>query len=111
MITYEELPRGADYSDRFPDYILAFCPDTDSWFATNQRYFFYEYPMNFPSEEAAIDYFKKNPEVFLGLEMDMRTYRPSFRDGGVYLENTKELVMVVDGGGASDRTINRNISM
>ena len=35
----------------------------------------------------------------------MMTYRPSFREGGVYLENTKELVMVVDGGGVSDRTV------
>ena len=42
MVVYEELPEGKNFSDTFPTYILAFCPDTDSWFATNERYFFYE---------------------------------------------------------------------
>lgn len=104
VIVYEELPDGVNFDTKFPTYILAFCPDTDSWFATNERAFFYEYPIDFPNEEAAIAYFKRNSEVFMNLEKEMMTYRPSFREGGVYLENTKELVMVVDGGGASDRT-------
>lgn len=105
MTVYEELPDGVNFDTKFPTYILAFCLDTDSWFVTNERAFFYEYPMDFPNEEAAIAYFKRNPNVFMGLEKSMMTYRPSFREGGVYLENTKELVMVVDGGGVSDRTV------
>ena len=44
MITYESIPDGYEFSTEFPTYILGFCPDTDSWFATNQRFFFYEYP-------------------------------------------------------------------
>ena len=104
MVVYEELPEGKNFSDTFPTYILAFCPDTDSWFATNERYFFYEYPMDFPNEEAAIGYFKRNPEVFLKIEKEMNIYRPKFNSGGVYLENIKQLVSV--GGGASDRTDN-----
>lgn len=104
VIVYKELPDGVNFDTKFPTYILAFCPDTDSWFATNERAFFYEYPMDFPNEEAAIGYFKRNPEVFMNLEKEMMTYRPSFLEGGVYLENTKELVMVVDGGRVSDRT-------
>lgn len=103
VIVYEELPEGKNFSDTFPTYILAFCPDTDSWFATNERYFFYEYPMDFPNEEAAIGYFKRNPEVFLKIEKEMNIYRPKFNSGGVYLENIKQLVSV--GGGVSDRTV------
>lgn len=94
MAEYVKIPDEFDFSTRFPTYILAFCPDTDSWFATNQRYFFYEYPMDFPNEEAAIAYFKRNPEVFADLENEMNIYRSNFNSGGVYLENTKELVMV-----------------
>lgn len=95
-MTYEALPNGIDFSTEFPTYILAFCPDTDSWFATNQRFFYYEYPMDFPNEKAAIDYFKMNPDVFLKIEENMEVYRPSFYSGGVWLENTKELVKTGD---------------
>lgn len=91
---YGSLPDidGITFNTEFPTYILAFCPDTDSWFATNQRFFYYEYPMDFPNEKAAIDYFKRNPDVFLKIEENMETYRPSFYSGGVWLENTREFV-------------------
>ena len=95
-MVYEELPQGMDFSTEFPTYILAFCPDTDSWFATKQRFFYYEYPMDFPNEEAAIGYFKRNPEVFLNLEKNMDVYRPSFCENGVWLDNTNELVAIKD---------------
>lgn len=96
MITYESIPDGYEFSTEFPTYILGFCPDTNSWFATNQRFFFYEYSMDFPNEETAIEYFKRNPEVFYNLEKEMSIYHPSFYDGGVWLENTKELIMIKD---------------
>ena len=92
---FEPLPDGADFSTEFPTYILAFCPDSDSWFATNQRFFYYEYPMDFQNEENAIAYFKRNPDIFLRLEKSMEVYRPSFFDGGVWLDNTGELIKVI----------------
>lgn len=92
---HEALPDEMNFSTEFSTYILAFCPDTDSWFATNQRFFYYEYPMDFPNEEAAISYFKRNPDVFLKLEESMEVHRPSFFNGGVWLDNTKEFVQIV----------------
>ena len=94
VTTYETLPNNVDFSTEFPTYILAFCPDLDSWFVTNQRFFYYEYPMDFSNEKAAIDYFKRNPDVFLKIEESIGVYRPSFYDGGVWLENTGELVTI-----------------
>lgn len=91
---YEDIPDGVTFSTEFPTYILAFCPDTDSWFATKQRFFYYEYPMDFPNEEAAIAYFKRNPDVFLKIEEDMGVHRPSFFAGAVWLENTRDLVAI-----------------
>ena len=94
MIEYKDVPEEYDFSSEFNTWILAFCPDLDSWFATNHRFFFYEYPMEFPNERAAIDYFKRNPNVFLSLENNMGVYRPGCYEGGVWLDNTKELVRV-----------------
>lgn len=94
MIEYKDVPKEYDFCSEFDTWILAFCPDSDSWFATNRRFFFYEYPMEFPNERAAISYFKCNPNVFLNLENNMDIYRPCFNKGGVWLDNTKELVRV-----------------
>ncbi len=95
-VIYESIPDGVDFSTEFPTYVLAFCPDTCSWFATKQRFFYYEYPMDFPNEQAAIGYFKRNPDVFMNLEKKMVSYRPSFLSSGVLIENTEELVPIVE---------------
>ena len=94
MIEYKDVPKEYDFCSEFDTWILAFCPDSDSWFATNRRFFFYEYPMEFPNEKAAIDYFKCNPNEFLDLENNIGVYRPYFNKDGVWLDNTKELVKV-----------------
>lgn len=94
MIEYKEIQNGYNPDSEFDTWILAFCPDSDSWFATNHRFFFYEYPMDFPNEEAAIGYFKRHPDVFITLEKDMNIHRPYFNEGGVWLENTNELVKI-----------------
>lgn len=90
---YENLPDGYDFNSGFDTYILAFCPDTDTWFATNQRSFYYEYPMDFPNEEIAIEYFKKNPEIFWKIEQDIMKGHSS---DGVYLENISTLIPMSD---------------
>lgn len=60
-----------DFSIEFPTYILGFCPNTGGWFATNQRFVFYEYPMVFPNEKTVIEFFKKNLEAFYNLKKEM----------------------------------------
>lgn len=77
-ITYEEVPEGYDFNTIFPTYIIAFCPDTDSWFVTNKRFFWYEYQKEFETEEEGIDFFKNNTKIFYDLELKMEIYRPSF---------------------------------
>lgn len=89
---YEELPEGMDFSTKFETYVLAFCPDTDSWFATNERFFYYEFPKEFLNEESAIEFFKNNPNLFYEEEIRMQVYKPSFYLEKVRLENTNELI-------------------
>lgn len=92
MVAYVELPEGYDFSTKFPTWIIAFCPDLDCWFVTNQRFFYYEYDKEFKTEEEGIEFFKENAKLFYDIEMKMEVYRPSFYEGGVWLENLKELV-------------------
>lgn len=91
---YLELPKGCNFDTKFSAYIIAFCPDTDSWFVTNERFFYYEYEKEFETEESGIEYFKKNPKIFYDEEIRMRVNRPSFRENGVWLDNVNELVMI-----------------
>lgn len=94
-VYYESIPEGIDLTTKFNTYILAFCPDTDSWFATNERFFFYEYPKEFDSEVEAIQFFKQNPQLFLDVENRiMKVFQPKFCFSGFYLENTSEFIKV-----------------
>ena len=67
MSIYKTIPEEYDPSTEFPSWIIAFCPDTDSWFVTNQRFFYYEYDKEFESEEAGIVFFKENSTLRSGL--------------------------------------------
>jgi hypothetical protein len=86
----DDLSLGKEYET----YILAFCPDLDCWFATNQRCFYYEYPKEFQTENEAIKFFINNPNIFLDKEIEMEVYKPSFYENGVYLSNIKKLIKV-----------------
>ena len=47
---YKTVPQEFDFNTEFPTWIIAFCPDTDSWFVTNKRFFYYEYEKEFETE-------------------------------------------------------------
>lgn len=89
---FNSIPEEYDFDTEFPTWIIAFCPDTDSWFVTNQRFFYYEYDKEFPTEEEGIKFFKDNPKIFYDEEIRMEVYRPYFRKNGVLLDNTNEFV-------------------
>ena len=93
-MAYVQVPDDYKFGEKFSTWIIAFCPDTDSWFVTMERYFYYEYERKFESEEEGIHFFKTHPEIFMKIEIEMGIYRPSFYKDGVWLENTSELVRV-----------------
>lgn len=83
------VPKG--FMDTFPTWIIAYCPDLDSFFASNQRFFFWESDIEFRSEEDAVDYFRNHVHEFakvreeiLGEVCGYSLYED------LYLENTKE---------------------
>ena len=87
MSNYKEVPSGFDFNTEFNTWILAFCPDTLEWFATNQRFFYYEYPMEFENETDAVDYFIKNASKFYELEEKMVEHMPTFAKNKLWLSN------------------------
>lgn len=87
-INYVEVPKEYNYNTEFPTWIIAYCPDSDSWFVTNNRFFYYEYDREFKTEKDGIEYFRNNVPDFFEL-----TRKLSFRRSNgtrVFLENTKE---------------------
>lgn len=62
MIIYEEIPDDA--MREHDTYVIAFCPDIDTFFVTNQRAFFWETEQDFETKEDAIEYIKLNIEYF-----------------------------------------------
>lgn len=70
-INYKSVPEEYNFNTEFDTYILAFCPDTDEWYATKQRFWFYEYPKEFSTYKAAIDYFENHLDEFFGLRDSM----------------------------------------
>ncbi len=56
------------FGTEFSTWIIAFCPDSDSWFVTNQRFWWYEYPIEFQSEQEGIYYFVSKELYFLKIQ-------------------------------------------
>lgn len=90
MVDYVEI--NEPLNTKYPTWIIAFCPDTNSFFATNERHFFWESEEEFDSEESAINYFKKQTQHFIDINnLIMGEYYP-YPNGDVakkvWLDNT-----------------------
>lgn len=81
-----EIPEEYGFNTEFPTWIIGYCPDTDSWFCTNKRFFYYEYPDEFQCENDAISYFRNHIPEFIKLNKELY---PKKTDR-VFLENTME---------------------
>lgn len=75
-----------DFNTEFPTWIIAYCVDTNSWFCTNERFFYYEYPKEFECENDAIEYFRNHADEFFKLSRIMHPKNIS----SIFLENTME---------------------
>ena len=85
---YKEMP--LDAMQPHDTWIIAFCPDTDSFFATNQRAFFWECEREFASEESAIIYFENNIDFFLRIDNEIMNKFIGKTVDCVCLENTNK---------------------
>ena len=72
------------FDTKYPTWIIAFCPDKNSFFVTNERHFFWESEEEFDSEEAGINYFENHIQRFLTVA-NLRDYTER-----IWLENTQK---------------------
>jgi hypothetical protein len=72
------------FNTKYPTWIIAYCPDINSFFVTNERHFFWESEEEFDSEEAGINYFENHIQRFLTVA-NLRDYTER-----VWLENTQK---------------------
>lgn len=89
MIRYVEVTEPLD--TEYSTYKIAFCPDTDSFFVTNQRYFFWEHDKEFETEEDGVKYFETNVNEFCNISEKImnQSMFPNHNWGDkVFLENT-----------------------
>ena len=91
MVVYKEVPKEYELNHKFDTWILAFCPDTLDWFATNERFFFYEYNKEFNSEQEAIDYFLDNTLEFYQIEEKIMNI-PEFAKNKLWLSNLEKKI-------------------
>lgn len=67
FLTKEESKVIADvpYTKKYPTYIIAYEPQSDIFFITNERNFCYEYDKEFQDKKEAFNYFKNNYLEFI----------------------------------------------
>ena len=84
------IPDEFDFSTEFPTWIIAYCPDTNSWFCTNKRFFYFEYPEEFHCENEAVEFFHTHVPMFMGFQRELY---PKVTDT-IFLENTRQQYIV-----------------
>lgn len=83
--------KNEDFSKSYSEWIIAYCLDTNSFFATNQRAFFWEYKKKFQCEKDAITYFKNHLYEFKKIRDEILNNTGGWDiKSDLYLENTKE---------------------
>jgi hypothetical protein len=88
---YTKLKVGEDFTNTYKTWIIGYCPDTDSFFVTNQRCFFWQSDKEFASEKEGVEYFQNNITQFRSIRENILR-----KTGGwninkfFFLENTRE---------------------
>ena len=88
---YKKLNKDENFSKPYSTWIIAYCLDTNSFFATNQRHFFWEYDNEFSCENDAISYFKTHLDEFKTIRNEILNSTGGWKiSSDLYLENTRE---------------------
>lgn len=88
---YQKLKGNENFSDKYATWVIAYCLDTDSFFVTNQRHFFWEYNNKFQCENDAVNYFRNHLNEFRNARKEILSNCGGWSiDKDLFLENTKE---------------------
>ncbi len=81
-----------EFNEECDSYVIAYCPDTDEFFITKQRGFFWEDDTSYPTKLEAIRAFEENVQKYVSVKNDffmhcMKSYKP---DNKVWLDETEK---------------------
>ena len=79
-----------EFNTKSKTYIIAFCPDSNSFFVTNERHFYWEFEEEFDSEEAGVVYFEHHINDFLAINNEIMDKMCNYQTDKVWLENTRK---------------------
>ena len=88
MTVYKEMP--PDAFDHHDTWIIAYCPDTHSFFATDQRGFYWDGEKEFDSEKSAIEYFENSLDYYWNVHRwIMKSFGQYYAINDFGLDNTE----------------------
>ena len=88
---YKELDKDENFSDTYPTWIIAYCLDTNSFYVTNERYFYWEYEKEFQSENDGIAYFREHLKEFYKIRNEILSTSGGWdKNDPLHFWNTKE---------------------
>lgn len=88
---YKGLSKNEEFSKTYPTWIIAYCLDSNSFFATNERYFFWEHEREFECENDAVNYFREHLEEFYEIRNEILSSTGGWsKNSDLFLENTRE---------------------
>jgi hypothetical protein len=59
------------FSTVYPTYVIAYCIDTNSWFITNQRHWYFQFEEEFKTEGEALKWIDDNRCKVLNMQNEM----------------------------------------
>ena len=88
---YKELNKDENFSKHYSTWIIAYCLDSNSFFASNERYFFWEHEKEFECEDDAVNYFREHLEKFYKIRNEILSSAGGWsKNSDLFLENTRE---------------------
>lgn len=81
-----------EFSKEYATWIIAYCPDTNEFFVTRQRGFFWEDDTQYESKDAAIQAFTHNVPKYVLIKNDIMKNmgQQMMLDDKVWLSNTEK---------------------
>ena len=88
---YKKLCKDEEFSKTYPTWIIAYCLESNSFFATNERYFFWEHEREFECENDAVNYFREHLEEFHEIRNEILSSTGGWsKNSDLFFENTRE---------------------
>lgn len=82
------LRNNENFNDKRKTYIIAYCPDGDFFFISNERHFYWEYHKEFDTQMEAVKFFKNNKDFFFDCRLSLMIFADNNNTDILRLQST-----------------------